>query len=55
MDGVNISILREGSYYMLVYLHSPSIWLQPQLQRRAEGLLSFNHPQADSVALCVPD
>lgn len=46
---------REESYYMPVYLHSLSIWLQLQLQRWAEGVLYLNQPQADSVSLCVPD
>lgn len=43
---------REGSYYMPLYLHSLSIWLQ--LQRSAEGVLYLTQPQAHFVSLDRP-
>lgn len=45
---------REGSYYMPLYLHTLSIWLQLQLQRSAEGVLYLTQPQAQFVSLDRP-
>ena len=45
---------RKWSYYMPLYLHSLSIWLQLQLQRSVEGVLYLTQPQAHFVSLDWP-